>query len=325
MLVRNRPRPEALDRLRAEPRDSARRGQLAAQLGHELRRAPSNDAVQGQVRRPGVRLGRASSRTRCSRPATSSSTRPTSSRSGSTSVSTSSSRATSPSASTRGTARRSRCRSGVYPESRRRVMDLQDPEKMMSTTGGNRQGPSTSSTERTIIRRKFKVAVTDSGREILHDADKPGISNLIEIMSVATGESIAAIQARYDGQGYGAFKNEAAEVRVALLEPIQRRFHELRDDPASYSDCSRSEPRMRARRRSRRSKRCTSAWASCASARDRLRPAAPQPRPPSALATRRSRARRRRAPSSECAGGGARGARRPRTCASPGGSDPRGV
>ncbi|HET8968246.1 MAG TPA: hypothetical protein VFN06_02320, partial [Gaiellaceae bacterium] len=58
-----------------------------------------------------------------------------------------------------------------------------------------------------------------------------GISNLIEIMTVSTGESIAAIQGRYDGQGYGAFKNEAAESVIALLEPIQRRFHEVRDDP----------------------------------------------------------------------------------------------
>ena len=53
--------------------------------------------------------------------------------------------------------------------------------------------------------------MTDSGREIVHAPDKPGVSNLIEIMSVATGESIGEIQARYDGQGYGAFKEDVAE------------------------------------------------------------------------------------------------------------------
>ena len=66
----------------------------------------------------------------------------------------------------------------------------------------------------------------------MHSPDKPGISNLIEIMTVATDESIAGVQARYDGQGYGAFKSEVAEAVIELLEPIQVRFRELRSDPA---------------------------------------------------------------------------------------------
>jgi tryptophanyl-tRNA synthetase len=119
---------------------------------------------------------------------------------------------------------------GVYPEIGAKVMDLQEPEKKMSTTGGSEQGTVYVLDEPDTIRRKFKTAVTDSGSEIVHAPDKPGISNLIEIMSVATGDSIADVQARYDGQGYGTFKGEVAEAVIALLEPFQQRFRELRDD-----------------------------------------------------------------------------------------------
>jgi tryptophanyl-tRNA synthetase len=120
---------------------------------------------------------------------------------------------------------------GVYPEVGAKIMDLQEPEKKMSTTGGTEHGTVYILDSPEEIRRKFKVAVTDSGREILHAEDKPGVSNLIEIMTVSTGESIAAIQGRYDGQGYGTFKAEVAESVIALLEPFQTRFREIRDDP----------------------------------------------------------------------------------------------
>jgi tryptophanyl-tRNA synthetase len=119
---------------------------------------------------------------------------------------------------------------GVYPEVGAKIMDLQEPEKKMSTTGGTEQGTVYILDSADEIRRKFKVAVTDSGREILHAEDKPGVSNLIEIMTVSTGEPIRAIQDRYDGQGYGAFKTEVAESVIALLEPFQTRFREVRGD-----------------------------------------------------------------------------------------------
>src|SRR3972149_2647564 len=111
---------------------------------------------------------------------------------------------------------------GVYPETGAKVMDLQEPEKKMSTTGGTEQGTVYVLDSPDAIRRKFKIAVTDSGREIVHAPEKPGISNLIEIMTVATGDSIPQIQDRYDGHGYGAFKEEVAEAGIALLEPFQR-------------------------------------------------------------------------------------------------------
>jgi tryptophanyl-tRNA synthetase len=120
---------------------------------------------------------------------------------------------------------------GVYPETGAKILDLQEPERKMSTTGGTEQGTVYLLDPPDVIRRKLKTAVTDSGREIVHREDKPGISNLIEIMTVATGESIAEVEARFEGQGYGAFKEQVAEAVNALLEPIQARFREIRDDP----------------------------------------------------------------------------------------------
>jgi tryptophanyl-tRNA synthetase len=81
------------------------------------------------------------------------------------------------------------------------------------------------------VRKKFKTAVTDSGTEVRHDPDeKPGVSNLIEIMAVATGSPISEVEAQFDGQGYGAFKEGVAEAVVELLEPIQERYNALRAD-----------------------------------------------------------------------------------------------
>ena len=119
---------------------------------------------------------------------------------------------------------------GVYPEVGAKIMDLQEPEKKMSTTGGTENGTVYILDSADEIRRKFKTAVTDSGREIRHAEDKPGVSNLIEIMTVSTGESIEAIEGRYDGQGYGTFKSEVAESVIALLEPFQTQFREIRED-----------------------------------------------------------------------------------------------
>ena len=113
-----------------------------------------------------------------------------------------------------------------------RIMDLQEPHKKMSTTGGTAQGTVLVLDPPDVIRRKFKTAVTDSGREVVRAPDKHGISNLIEIMAVATGDSPEAVEARYDGQGYGRFKEDVGEAVVELFDPIRRRYEELRADPA---------------------------------------------------------------------------------------------
>jgi tryptophanyl-tRNA synthetase len=119
----------------------------------------------------------------------------------------------------------------IAPESGGRIMDLQEPDKKMSTTGGTPQGTVRILDPPDVVRKKFKTAVTDSGTEIRRAPEKPGISNLIEIMSVATGDEMTAIEARYDGQGYGRFKEEVAEAVVGLLDPIRTRYEKLRSDP----------------------------------------------------------------------------------------------
>jgi tryptophanyl-tRNA synthetase len=122
---------------------------------------------------------------------------------------------------------------GIYPEIGARIMDLQEPERKMSTTGGTPQGTIGLLDPPDTIRRKVRSAVTDSGSGVVRSPDKPGITNLIDIMSVATGTLPEEIEARYDGRGYGAFKEDAAEAVVALLDPIRLRYGELRGDPGA--------------------------------------------------------------------------------------------
>jgi tryptophanyl-tRNA synthetase len=120
---------------------------------------------------------------------------------------------------------------GVFPEEGARIKNLQEPERLMSTTRGAPQGVVRMVDTPDVVRKKFKTAVTDSGTDVRHDPDeKPGISNLIEIMAVATGASIAEVESRYDGAGYGQFKEDVGEAVVELFTPIQQRYEELRAD-----------------------------------------------------------------------------------------------
>jgi tryptophanyl-tRNA synthetase len=121
---------------------------------------------------------------------------------------------------------------GIYPETGARIMDLQEPERKMSTTGGTPQGTVGLLDPPDTIRRKVRSAVTDSGSDVRRGDDKPGITNLIDIMSVATGASPEEIEASYDGTGYGKFKEDVAEAVVALLDPIRLRYGELRSNQA---------------------------------------------------------------------------------------------
>ncbi len=124
---------------------------------------------------------------------------------------------------------------GVYPEVGARIMDLQEPTRKMSTTGGTPQGTLLLLDPPDVIRKKVKSAVTDSGTEVRRGDDKPGVTNLIDIMTVATGETPGAIEVRYDGGGYGPFKGDVAESVVELLAPIQARYTELRSDPGELT------------------------------------------------------------------------------------------
>jgi tryptophanyl-tRNA synthetase len=118
-----------------------------------------------------------------------------------------------------------------------RVKNLQEPDRLMSTTRGAPQGVVRMIDPPDVIRKKFKTAVTDSGREVKHDPeDKAGVSNLIEIMAVATGASISEVELRYDGSGYGQFKEDVGEAVVSLLEPFRERYNDLRADEAGLLD-----------------------------------------------------------------------------------------
>ena len=122
---------------------------------------------------------------------------------------------------------------GRFAETGGRIMDLQEPERKMSTTAGTPQGTLLMLDKPETIRKKLKSAVTDSGTDVRYEPEqKPGISNLLEIMSVATGEPIPDLEARYDGGGYGQFKADVAEAVVELLDPIRARYEELRADEA---------------------------------------------------------------------------------------------
>ena len=113
-----------------------------------------------------------------------------------------------------------------------RIMSLQEPTKKMSKSDDNPRNFILMTDEPNVIRKKIKSAVTDSDGIIAFDREnKPGLSNLLEIYSVITGESIDSIAARYEGCGYGQFKSDLAEVVVAELEPIQNRMKELLNSP----------------------------------------------------------------------------------------------
>jgi tryptophanyl-tRNA synthetase len=120
---------------------------------------------------------------------------------------------------------------GAYPDVGARIKNLQEPERLMSTTRGAPAGVVRMTDPPDEIRRKFKTAVTDSGTDVRHDPEeKPGISNLLEIMSVATGDPVPELESRYDGSGYGRFKDDVAKAVIELFAPIQRRYDELRAD-----------------------------------------------------------------------------------------------
>src|SRR3954451_699373 len=118
------------------------------------------------------------------------------------------------------------------PEVGARIMDLQEPERKMSTTGGTEQGTVLVLEEPAAIRKKFASAVTDSDREIVRSPEKPGITNLIDILAVARGVDQAQVESEFEGSGYGDFKKAVAEAVVELLAPVRERYEELRADEA---------------------------------------------------------------------------------------------
>ncbi len=109
-----------------------------------------------------------------------------------------------------------------------RIMSLADPTSKMSKSDENPKGYVALLDPPNVIKKKILSAVTDSGSEVRYDEENmPGISNLLVIYSLCSGEPIDAIEKRYAGSGYGQFKKDLAEVVAETLNPIQERFKEL--------------------------------------------------------------------------------------------------
>ena len=122
---------------------------------------------------------------------------------------------------------------GYFPKAGARVMSLQDPLKKMSKSDDNPKNVIRLLEEPKSILKKLKSAVTDSDNPpvIAYDWEKkPGVSNLLELMSASTGKSIEELCEHYKGQMYGTFKTEVGEAVVAMLEPLQQRYQEIRQD-----------------------------------------------------------------------------------------------
>jgi tryptophanyl-tRNA synthetase len=116
------------------------------------------------------------------------------------------------------------------PEVGARIMDFQFPDRKMSTTGGSPQGTVYVLDEPDAIVKKVRSAVTDSGTEIVHASDKPGISNLIDVLAAVRGTTPDEVEREFDGSGYGAFKQAVADAVVEYLAPVRERYRELRGD-----------------------------------------------------------------------------------------------
>jgi tryptophanyl-tRNA synthetase len=119
---------------------------------------------------------------------------------------------------------------GNIPKVGARIRDLKEPQNKMSTTGGTEAGRVYVDEEPESILKKFKRAETDSGREIVRGDDKPGITNMIEILAVARGTSPEAIEQEFAGKGYGDFKTAVGEEVAEWLRPTRERYLELRQD-----------------------------------------------------------------------------------------------
>jgi tryptophanyl-tRNA synthetase len=116
------------------------------------------------------------------------------------------------------------------PEVGARIMDLQIPDRKMSTTGGSPQGTVLVLDDPDVVTKKIRSAVTDSGSEVRRGPGKEGISNLIDILAAVRGTRPEEVEREFDGSGYGAFKQAVADAVVDYLNPVRERYQEIRPD-----------------------------------------------------------------------------------------------
>lgn len=122
----------------------------------------------------------------------------------------------------------------THPKAGARVMDLQDPTSKMSKSAATDSGLVYLLDDNATIEKKFKRAVTDSDGVVAYDREnKPGVSNLLDILSASTGAPVETLAAQYTQ--YGPLKKDTGDAVIALVEPIRARYHELMADPAELT------------------------------------------------------------------------------------------
>jgi len=118
------------------------------------------------------------------------------------------------------------------PKAGARIMALDDPTQKMSKSAGRPNSSVLLVDPPEVIAKKFKVAVTDSGREVRATEDKPALTNLLTIMSIVEDVPLRELEARFEGKGYGDLKVALGEAVASRLEPVRTRYEELMKDPA---------------------------------------------------------------------------------------------
>jgi len=120
----------------------------------------------------------------------------------------------------------------TIPKVGAKILDLQNPAAKMSKSTESPRGTVKVTDTADEIRKKIKTAVTDSGRDVVASPDRPAITNLLTIYSVATGKTIQELQDELAGKGYADLKAGLTDALIAFLDPIQKRYADLKNDPA---------------------------------------------------------------------------------------------
>jgi tryptophanyl-tRNA synthetase len=123
----------------------------------------------------------------------------------------------------------------TIPKMGAKILDLQNPAAKMSKSADSPRGTVKVTDTADEIRKKIKTAVTDSGRDVVASPDRPAITNLLTIYSVATGKTIQELQDELAGKGYADLKAGLTDALIAFLDPIQKRYAELKDDSAELA------------------------------------------------------------------------------------------
>ena len=119
-----------------------------------------------------------------------------------------------------------------------KILSLQEPEKKMSKSDANQKAFISLTDPTDVMVKKIKSAVTDSEARVYYSEDKPGVSNLMTIYSCCTGKDFAAIEAEFEGKGYGDFKAAVAEAVAEELRPLREEYEHILSDKAYIEKCA---------------------------------------------------------------------------------------